>query len=156
MSEEKRLFRTTDRLELRNVRVMVVEEPKEINDETTLCSLKVISQPGDEKYVDAWVRVTGKNGLAQKIFNMQKGDRINTAGKPYFQVYQGKDGPALSIDIRFPEYIDLVHTDRDKELVEEDDRPAETSPVKEVVAEETMPAKRRGRPPGVKKMPFDE
>ncbi len=84
---EKKLYRTTDTMTLRNVRVMVVEEPKAINDETTLCSIKVVSQPGDEKYSDLWVRVTGKNGLAEKLWKLKPGDYVNVSGKGYFQAY---------------------------------------------------------------------
>ena len=152
---EKKLYRTTDTMTLRNVRVMVVEEPKAINDETTLCSIKVVSQPGDEKYSDLWVRVTGKNGLAEKLWKLKTGDYVNVAGKGYFQAYLKGDGtPGISCDIRFPDYVDFLgNAGREEKAATEevDDAP----PV--AVKTEEAPTKRRGRPPGTGKkvLPFD-
>ena len=157
MTNDKKLYRTSDTVTLRNVRVMVVEEPKAINDETTLCSIKVVSQPGDEKYQDLWVRVTGKNGLAEKLWRLKAGDYVNVSGKGYFQAYMKGDGtPGISCDIRFPDYVDFLGNAgrEDKAATEDDDTP---TPAAKTVTEEA-PAKRRGRPPGTGKrtMPFDE
>jgi single-stranded DNA-binding protein len=103
-----RKFRTRDRFELLGVRVAVVGEPKEINAETTLCECKVVSQSGDERYPDTWVTITGANGLAEKIYGLNKGDRINVAGKPYFRAWLDKEGnPQVSVEIRFPEFVDI-------------------------------------------------
>lgn len=104
-----RKFRTRDRIELLGVRVAVVGEPKEINDTTTLCEFKVVSQSGDERYPDTWVTVTGANGLAEKIYGLNKGDRVNVAGKPYFRAWKNGEGePQVSVEIRFPEFVDVV------------------------------------------------
>jgi hypothetical protein len=150
MTTDKKLFRTSDTFTLRNCRVMVVEEPRVINDETTLCSIKLVSQPGDEKYIDMWVRVTGKNGLAEKMYNLKVGDYVNVSGKPYFQLYTKGDGtPGVSCDIRFPDFVDFLGNAGRTEKTDTEE--TEAAPVKTEEA-----PKRRGRPPGAKKtMPFD-
>lgn len=134
-----KLFRTNDRMELRNVRIMKVDEPKELNEETTLCSFSVISQPGNDKDQDVWVRVTGKNGLAERIFNSAVGDRVNVAGKPFFRAYLDKDGaPKVAMEIKFPEYIDFLSPRAT----------TEGSGTVEEVVEETKPEVTEKRKPG--------
>lgn len=133
-----KLFRTNDRMELRNVRIMKVDEPKELNEETTLCSFSVISQPGNDKDQDVWVRVTGKNGLAERIFNSAVGDRVNVAGKPFFRAYLDKDGaPKVAMEIKFPEYIDFLSPRAEK-----------TEGTVEEVVEEKVEAPAEKRKPG--------
>ncbi len=155
-NNEKR-FRSTDTLVIRNARVMFVSEPKEINDTTTLCSFKVVSQPGgnNDRDLDCWVTVTGANKLGERIFGLTKGDRVNVAGKPYFGAYINKDGaPVPTVEIKFPDYLDVlrgpaaaVEETATEEPVVEDKKPV-------VAASKTAPEKRGpGRP---KKMPFDE
>lgn len=145
-------FRSQDRFEIRNARVMWVGEPREINDEKTLCSAKVVSQPGNEKDLDCWVTFTGANKLGERIYGLKKGDRVNVAGKPFFGCYVDKEGVARpTVEIKFPEYVDIVHRENpEAEPAEEvDDTPAPTA------KKEEAPAKRGpGRPK--KSLPFDE
>lgn len=146
-TDEKKLFRSRDTLTLRDVRVMKVDEPRELNDETTLCSFSVVSQPGNDKDMDQWIRVTGKNGLAERIYQMQPGDRVNVAGKPFFSSYEDKDGNTrLTVEIKFPEYVDFLtkpteKPEADKGEVEE---VVEEAPVK--VDAKTEAKRGRGRP----------
>ena len=154
MSDEKKLFRSNDRLELRNVRVMKIDEPRELNDETTLCSFSVVSQPGNEKDMDQWVRVTGKNGLAERIFNSQVGDRVNVAGKPFFSTYASKDGDTrFTVEIKFPEYVDFLSPRKEGGAVAE--LPEVTTPA---VSPVSVPEKRKpGRPRKMSDgLPFEE
>ena len=133
---DKKVFRSSDRFEIRNARVMWVGEPKEISDDKTLCSFKVVSQPGNEKDHDMWVTVTGANTLAERIFGLKVGDRINTAGKPTFRSYEDKEGKTVWVmEIKFPEYLDIVHRvdgvstkpeaveDKEESKEEEDENP---------------------------------
>mgnify|MGYP001576708656 CR=1 FL=1 len=156
MSDEniEKKFRSNDRLEIRNARVMWVGEPREINDEKTLCSAKVISQPGNEKDSDCWITFTGANKLGERIFGLKKGDRVCVAGKPFFTAYVDKEGVARpSVEIKFPEYVDITYRapNEDGPAAEPEEEAEETPvPVSKVV-----PAKRGpGRPK--KQLPFDE
>lgn len=131
MGEEKKLFRSNDTLTIRNVRVMKVDQPREVNDELTLCSFSVVLQPGNEKDLDQWVRVTAKNGLAERVFAMQPGDRVNVAGKPFFGSYTDKDGNVrTTVEIKFPEYIDFLtpKTEKAEGTVAEVEEEEETKP----------------------------
>lgn len=155
MSEtETKKFRSSDRFEIRNARVMWVGEPREINAEKTLCSAKVVSQPGNDKDLDCWITFTGANALGERIFGLKKGDRVNVAGKPFFGCYTDKEGVAHpTVEIKFPEYVDIVHRDspeaETEAATEEDDAP----PV--VAASKIAPEKRKpGRPK--KALAFDE
>lgn len=156
MADEKKLFRSMDALELRNVRIMKIDEPRELNDETTLCSFSVVSQPGNEKDMDQWVRVTGKNGLAERIFNSSVGDRVNVRGKPYFGTYEDKDGNTrFTVEIKFPEYVDFLSPRSEKK--------EDTGAVAEVEETEPEPKKttetkrKPGRPrKNTDDLPFEE
>jgi single-stranded DNA-binding protein len=154
MSEDNKKFRSSDRFEIHGAYVMVVGEPKEINKETTLCSVKVISQPGNERDSDCWVTVTGANKLGEKLYGLTKGDRIAFAGKPYFGAYIDKEGVARpTLEIKFPEYVHIERTnsvpteENAPEPEEEDDTPVNKK-------DETPTKRGPGRPK--KKLVFDE
>lgn len=139
-TDEKKLFRSKDTLTLRDVRVMKVDEPRELNDETTLCSFSVVSQPGNDKDMDQWIRVTGKNGLAERIYQMQPGDRVNVAGKPFFSTYEANDGTTrFTVEIKFPEYVDFLTKPTEK------GPPSDSGAVEEVVEEAPKTEAKRGR-----------
>lgn len=143
---EKRKFRTRSRYEAHNVRIMSIDEPKPINEETTLCSFSVVDQSGSDKDPDTWVRVTAKNGLAERVYNSKVGDRVSFAGKPFVRAYTDKEGVAkATIEVKFPEFIEFLTRLETTEATEE--APAKEE---EVVAEAP---KRRGRPPGSTKKP---
>jgi len=155
MTTEKKLYRSMDSLELRNVRIMKVDEPRELNDETTLCSFSVVSQPGNDKDMDQWIRVTGKNGLAERIFNSQPGDRVNVRGKPFFSTYEDKDGNTrFTVEIKFPEYVDFLSPRSEPKGPPSDNEGA----VVEEEEEQKPEVKRgRGRPRKSKDdLPFEE
>lgn len=146
MSEnEKKLWRTKSVYEAYNVMIMSVDEPKQINDELTLCSFSFIDQSGNEKHPDTWVRVTGGNALAERIFSCKKGDRVNVRGKPYFRAYMKDGEPVSTVEIRWPD-IDFL-TPHAK-----DESESEPEPETPVVSTDTVTEKRKpGRP---KKLPF--
>lgn len=149
MSDEAKKFRSSDRLEIRNARVMWVGEPRTVG-EKTLCSAKVVSQPGNERDMDCWVTFTGAEGLGQKIFNLKKGDRVNVAGKPFFGAYVNDSGAHPTVEIKFPEYVEVVFrapSDESSEDSESEDEP-EPAPVK------TEEKRKPGRPR--KNLPFDK
>lgn len=137
-------FRTSDRLELRNVRVMWVGEPREVgsgDNKKLLCSAKVISQPGNERDMDAWVTFTGGANLGQRISELKKGDRVNVSGKPFFSAYIDKEGnPRPVVEIKFPDNLDVVfRAPAGEEVVEEET-------VEEVVEEKPAEKRKPGRP----------
>lgn len=141
MSEEntKKSWRTKSEYIARNVRIMSVDEPKELSSELTLCSFSFVDQPGNDKDQDTWVRVTGANQLAERIFNSKPGDRVNVSGKPFFRAYVDKSGEArCQVEIKYPD-VDFL----DRAVATEVETKVETEVVSEV-------SQRRPGRPGVK------
>lgn len=155
MSEENDTkFRTSDRLELRNVRVMWVGEPREVGTgdrKTLLASAKVISQPGNERDMDAWVTFTGGAKMGERISELKKGDRVNVSGKPYFSAYIDKEGnPRPVVEIKYPDNLDVVFRAPTEEVAEEETVEEETP-----VEEAPKPTNKRGPGRPKKVLAFD-
>lgn len=146
MSEDKKVWRTESFYDAKNVMVMSVGEPVKLSDDKTLCSFSFVDQPGDEKHEDMWVRVTGANQLAERIYNLTKGDRVCVNGKLVMRYYE-KDGvQKAGFEIPFARVTFLTP------ITEK----AETEEVEEVEEVEAPVTKRRGRPPGTTTKSKDE
>ncbi len=148
METEKKMWRTKSNYLARNVRIMKIGEPKAINDELTLCDFSFIDQPGNEKDEDAWVRVNGSNGLAERIFNSEVGDRVNVSGKPTFRAYLDKEGkPRVQVEIKYPNIDFLTPPDVESAQTRTDNNAPE--PEEEI---EEVEKRKPGRPK--KTLPF--
>lgn len=151
MSENETNFRSSDRLEIRNARVMWVGEPREVgtgDKKTLLVTAKVISQPGNDRDMDCWVSVTAGGKLGERVASLVKGDRINVSGKPYFGAYL-KDGVAHpTVEIKYPDNLDIFGPRVITETAEEET-------VEEVVEETPKPTAKRGPGRPKKTLPFD-
>lgn len=154
MSETEKKFRSSDRFEILNARVMWVGEPREISADKTLCSVKVVSQPGNDKDKDCWVTVTGANKLGEFLYSLKPGDVVHAAGKPFFGAYIDKnDNPVPTLELKYPEFVlkGRAGVDSESAPAADDTEEEETPPAKEV----EKPVKRGpGRPK--KSLPFDQ
>lgn len=151
MSEEVKKYRSSDRFEIRNARVMWVGEPRAVGDKN-LCSAKVVSQPGNDRDMDCWVTFTGADKLGEMIFNLQKGDRVNVSGKPFFSAYLDNDGnPHPTLEIKYPE-VDFLTPRRDEvtKIDAEEETEEETEDEKPVVEEKRKPGRPRKNLPFMK------
>lgn len=137
---------------LTDVKVVSDAETRELEGGKNLVSFTVADNPGNDKALAKFIRVTVSGKLGDIMGQLKKGDRVNVVGKEEFRTFEKKDGTTgYSFDIPFPMSVTRVYVD--------------SAPAADVKTEEkpTPPAatkKGPGRPPKAKtepvKAPWDD